>query len=113
MANAVPVIDADGHLVEPPAVWQEYAEPPYRDLVLQVRDDALWLEGRKYGANPAPACIPGALSDPNTPVTWDDLLPGGYDARARLQVLDDERLSQAIFFPSIYLLAGDVQSPDV
>ena len=109
----MPVIDADGHLVEPPALWQEYADPTYRDLVIQVRDDALWVEGRRSGGNPAPACIPGALSDPNTPVTWDDLLPGGYDPRARLAVLDEEGLSQAVFFPSIYLIAGDINDPTV
>ena len=118
MSEAVPVIDADGHLVEPPLVWQDYAEPAFRDLVIQVRRserglDQLWVEGRRSGANPAPSCIPGALSDPGTPVTWDDLLPGGYDPTARLAVLEEEGLARGVFFPSIYLLSGDIQDPAV
>src|SRR5437763_10531164 len=118
MSVSVPVIDADGHLVEPPAVWQEFAEPAFRDLVIQVRRnergrDELWVEGRRAGGSPAPSCIPGALSDPGTPVTWDDLLPGGYNAAARLTVLDEEGQARGIFFPSIYLLAGDIEDPAV
>jgi hypothetical protein len=30
-------MDSDGHIVEPPAVWEEYAEPGLRDLVIRVR----------------------------------------------------------------------------
>ena len=37
MPEQLPVVDSDGHIVEPPAVWQEYAEPAFRDLVIQVR----------------------------------------------------------------------------
>jgi uncharacterized protein len=118
MPDSVPVVDSDGHLVEPPAVWLHYAEAAYRDLVVQVRPggrglDELWVEGRSYGFSPAPTCIPGAFSDPGTPVTWDDLLPGGYDPAARLAVLDEEGFARAIFFPSIYLLSGDIVDPAV
>lgn len=117
MSGSVPVIDADSHLVEPPAVWQDYVEPAFRELVIQVRrgaeGDELWVEGRRHSRNPAPSCIPGALSDPGTPVSWDDLLPGGYNPMARLAVLDEEGVAQGIFFPSIYLLAGDIQDPAV
>ena len=50
MPEQLPVVDSDGHIVEPPVVWQEYAEAEYRDLVIQVRPtsvgDELWIEGR-------------------------------------------------------------------
>ena len=118
MSEPSAVIDADGHLVEPPALWQDYAEPAYRDRVVQVRRGdsgayELWIEGRRRGADPAPSCIPGGFSAPNTPVTWDDLLPGGYDATARLSVLDGEGLARGVFFPSVYLLSGDIEDPAV
>src|SRR3990172_11635306 len=64
------VIDADGHICEPPAVWEKYAEPRYRNDVLQIRVQGrpfgeLFHEGRPVAArsglaNPAKACIPGA-----------------------------------------------------
>ena len=27
------IIDSDGHVIEPAAVWREYAEPEFRDLL--------------------------------------------------------------------------------
>src|SRR5215218_897090 len=70
MANTTdggrPVVwDADAHICEPPAVWQEYADPEFRDLVLQVRTHAdgretLFAGGVDTATNAAPACIPGA-----------------------------------------------------
>lgn len=41
------VIDADGHVVEPRAVWTEYTEPEFRDRVIQIRrnDDGLINSG--------------------------------------------------------------------
>jgi hypothetical protein len=31
------IIDSDGHIVEPRALWEEYTEPAYRERVIQVR----------------------------------------------------------------------------
>ena len=116
------VIDADGHICEPPVVWEKYAEPAYRDAVLQIR-----AQGRPYGelfhegrsvvarsglANPARACIPGAMR-PEVEVTWDDILPGSYDPAARLEVMEAEGIDRALLFPTIYLLWGDVRDPRV
>lgn len=48
------IIDADGHVDEPRAVWQEYMEPAYREQVIQLaRDhdgmDKLKIEGKVRG----------------------------------------------------------------
>ena len=32
------IIDADGHIVEPRTLWQEYTEPAFRDRIPQIRD---------------------------------------------------------------------------
>ena len=37
MPETVSVVDSDGHLVEPPVVWEEYTDAAFRDLVIQVR----------------------------------------------------------------------------
>jgi hypothetical protein len=35
-ADRPPVYDTDAHICEPPALWQEYCDPAYRDLVLRA-----------------------------------------------------------------------------
>lgn len=113
------ITDSDGHICEPPALWEKYAEPAFRDRVIQIRRDsatgrdALWIEGKRLAVDPAPTCIPGALSDPEVRVTWEDLLPGSYDPAARLAVLDEEGAGRALLFPSLYLLFGDLNDTDV
>ena len=111
-----PVYDADAHICEPPAVWSEYCDPAYRDLIVRAGlgpdgRDTLFVEGVDSGAGAARACIPGAHANPA--VTWNDILPGSWDPVERLKVMDSERLDAALVFPSIDLLAGDITRPDV
>ncbi|MCZ6503443.1 MAG: amidohydrolase family protein [Gammaproteobacteria bacterium] len=114
------VIDADGHICEPELVWTEYTAEKYRDSVLQIRTvngrSAIAIEGHSRlagdGPGPAEACIPGGMA-PGQSLTWDDILPGGYDPSARLSVLDEEDIDQALFFPSIHLLWGDIRDPEI
>ena len=113
-----PVFDCDGHICEPELVWTDYTEARYRDAVLQVRTvDAgshVYLEGdlrrSGLGTGPASACIPGGMA-PGRDLTWADILPGSHDPAARLQVMEEESIDQALFFPSIHLLWGDVKDP--
>jgi predicted TIM-barrel fold metal-dependent hydrolase len=110
-------IDADGHVTEPRSVWTDYVEPDYRDDILQLRSDQhpyeeLWADGHSLGGNPAPACIPGQYATPEDELSWDDILPGGFDPQARVAVLDEEGIDLALMFPSVYLLNGDVQTAD-
>ena len=46
------VIDCDGHILEPPDLWETYLEPRYRDRALRIRvgDDGfeqLLIDGRR------------------------------------------------------------------
>lgn len=117
--NESVVFDADGHICEPEMVWTEYTREAFRDRVLQVRTEAgqsfIALEGRdRRGQRPGPAnaCIPGGMA-PDTHPTWADILPGSWDPAERLKVMAEEGIHRALFFPSIYLLWGDVQDPEV
>ena len=117
------VIDSDGHITEPRTIWQDYAEPAFRDRILQVRRDRdgvdkLMVEGEMRshpGRTFAAGCIPGGLSDPAraTSLSWDELLPGGYDPLARAKVLDAEGIDVAFFYPTVWLLYGDLRDPAV
>ena len=120
MARPAHVIDADGHICEPESVWRDYTRREFRDRVLQVVTangvSAVAIEGHSRGvgsgSGPAQACIPGGMA-PGKSLTWADILPGSYDPAARLQVLDEEGIDQALFFPSIHLLWGDIEDPAV
>ncbi len=113
--GTVPVYDADAHIAEPPSVWQEYADPKFRDRIMQCRilddgTDAAFAEGKKLRNGIAPACIPHAYG---TKVTWNDIVPGSYDPAARLSVMDDEGLDAALMFPSLMLISGDINDAEV
>ncbi len=117
------VIDADGHVVEPRAVWEEYTEPAYRDRVIQIRRnrqgvDELWINGENRSSPHLPiaaACIPGGFSNAERAqrLTWDDLLPGSYDPHARIRDMDLEGIDIAVLYPSLWLLYGDMPDPQV
>ena len=117
MANRV--IDADGHICEPPAVWDEYVEKKHRaDAIRVVRDndgrDWISINGRvRRNLRPAAACVPWGMDDPNKVPTWDDILPGSYDGGARATVLEEEGIERTLLYPSLYLIAGDIEDPAV
>jgi len=118
MTRPATVIDADGHICEPEIVWTDYTRAEFRDRVLQVRteDGASYIcmegRGRRGHPGPAAACIPGGMA-PDKHLTWADILPGGYDPAERLAVMAEEGIDQALFFPSIHLLWGDIDDPEV
>ena len=115
------IIDADGHIVEPKSIWEEYAEPEYRARMIQIRRnksgaDELWIDGENRSRPSLPVAasmMPGGLSDIERArkITWDDMLPGGYDPRARIKVMDEEGIDVAVLYPSLWLLYGDLTDP--
>ena len=117
MANRV--IDADGHICEPPAVWNDYIEKRHRADAIRVERDP---DGRDWisingtlrrNLRPAAACVPWGMDDPNKVPSWEDILPGSYDGGARVKVLEEEGIERSLLFPSLYLLAGDIDDPAV
>ena len=117
MANRV--IDADGHICEPHAVWNQYIQQRYRAEAIRVERDKdgqdwIWINGvQRKNLPPGAACIPTGMDDPNHIPTWDEILPGSYDGGARADVLEEEGIERSLLFPSLYLLNGDIDDPDV
>src|SRR5260370_36594356 len=105
------IIDADGHIVEPRALWQDYAEPQFRDRMIQVRRnrdgaDELWINGENRSRPSLPVAAsmtPGGLSDlaRARKLTWDDILPGGYDPHAPIKVICVEGIDFHVLSPSL------------
>ena len=115
------VIDSDGHVVEPRAVWTEYIEPEFRDGVIQIRRnhdgmDQLWINGENRSRASLPVAasmIPGGLKNLERArtLTWDDVPAGGWNPRERLKVMDAEGIDVAVLYPSLWLLYGDLIEP--
>lgn len=104
------VIDSDGHIVEPRALWEEYVEPAFRERMPKIAKDAEGID--RFGAGswsagiyfPAAMCIPGGLSPERMrKLTWDDLRPGSYDPHARIKDMDGEGIDVSFLFPSLGL----------
>src|SRR4051794_2796713 len=70
-------VDADGHILEPPDLWETYLEPKYRDRALRIVPDENGLEELEIGGEPAQPRRQGPLGVPGG--------PGGPPPRAGLQ----------------------------
>jgi uncharacterized protein len=111
------IIDADGHVLEPPDVWERYVEPAYRARAIRVRRggdgrDFLEIDGR-----PARLTTPEMLGGfGGMGKTLEELavasLSGRYaenaplaatDPGARLALLDRDGISHALLYPSLGL----------
>ncbi|HLK11276.1 MAG TPA: amidohydrolase family protein [Candidatus Binatia bacterium] len=111
MAHAFPVVDADGHVTEPPAVWTDYVEPAFRGRAprfafdergrpCQVLDDRVIMRhamlltlGPEYRLDPA------------------QFRPGGFDPGARLADMDAEGVDVAVLYPSVAFYLGEAGDP--
>jgi uncharacterized protein len=110
-------VDADGHILEPPDLWETYLEPRYRDRALRLRTDADGLEFLEINGAPSRLTrrgAPGMLGGmgktteqitPSAERTYLRSAPfGSMNAAERLQLIDAEGLEAAFLYPTIELL---------
>ena len=97
-------VDADGHLLEPPDLWQRHIEPAYRDRAMRIRKgergEYLEIDGRPsklirdgmaegVGAMDRVAGI--VYERPKTGLSYVDNAPyGGMDPKERIGRLDHQ-----------------------
>ena len=56
------VIAADGHILEPPEIWEEYIDPKYKDRAIRLRKNEKGLEYLEIDGQPFKYMPPGALA---------------------------------------------------
>lgn len=109
------VIDADGHILEPADLWQNYLESKYKDRAIRMEKDQqgveyLMIAGRPSanarGLGPAAAGIGQPYQEIATSGTFSyfDGPKGAYDPHARLRLMDEEGVDAAVIFPTLGLL---------
>jgi uncharacterized protein len=111
-------VDADGHILEPPTLWEEYLEPRYRDRALRIVLDDNGLEQLEIGGERSvmsrkgfPSTL-GAMGDPDLRAmqldperTYLREAPfGSMDPGERLKVLDAEGIDAVVLYTTIGLL---------
>lgn len=112
-------IDADGHILEPPDLWERYLDPAFRDRALRLRQDD---EGREYveiDGRPSKLIrkgMPGGLGamdrmagiveerEPTGSPYVDNAPLGAMDAAERIERLDREGLERAFLYPTLGVL---------
>jgi predicted TIM-barrel fold metal-dependent hydrolase len=119
------VIDADGHVLEPPDLWARYVDPAWRARAIRVARqpdgrDALLIDGRparlttpemlggfggmgKSLEDLAAACLSGRYAE-NAPAP-------ATDPAARLALLDRDGIARALLYPSLGL-QWEAEVPD-
>jgi predicted TIM-barrel fold metal-dependent hydrolase len=109
------IIDSDGHVIEPDAVWKEYAEPGFREI-LDCPGGYVQATGIQR-AYPDTARIPlgdeedggWAHTAEEEATSWDEesrhkmMRPGGHDPTARLADMDAEGIDVAVLYPTAML----------
>jgi len=110
-------VDADGHILEPPDLWERYIEPRYRERALRMLPDAEGIEYLEIDGKPSKIVRGGALGMVGAmgrPAA--EVLPspehtyvrgatfGAMDARERVQRLDKENLDAAFLYPTLGVL---------
>lgn len=111
-------VDADGHVLEPAGLWDDFIEAKYRDRAMRIARDKDGLEYLEIGGAPSkmtrkgyPATL-GRMGEreleaftPSPEKTYMANAPyGAMDATERLALLDAEGLDAAVLYPTLGIL---------
>ncbi|MEE8311788.1 MAG: amidohydrolase family protein [Candidatus Binatia bacterium] len=98
------IIDCDQHVIEPPDLWQKWLDEKYHDRAPRLVKDEdggdAWLLGENkesLGLVAAMATKPRDLKW--TGVRYADMHPGIYESAGRLELMDQDGIDAAVFFP--------------
>jgi len=119
------LIDADGHILEPPEMWLEYIEPKYRDQAPRLADyqgRELWMVEDhpliRGAADGGGRGLAGAAGKNLAEILekdsgYRDNPPAAFDPHERIKTLDSERIRRAVLYPTMALFvnAGRVKDP--
>jgi predicted TIM-barrel fold metal-dependent hydrolase len=111
-------VDADGHILEPPDLWESYIEPRFRDRALRMVLDEHGLEELEIGGRRSqmsrrgmPSTL-GSMGDPHLGSIQRDPSRtylreapfGSMNPTERVDLLDAEHIDAAVLYTTIGLL---------
>ena len=108
IVDRIPVIDADTHISEPPDLWtSRVSTQRWGDLVPHVvwdekaQKDRWILGGRRFMPTGAGAMAGWREAPPGHPPRLSEADPGAYDARARLERMDEYGIQAQVVYPNV------------
>jgi predicted TIM-barrel fold metal-dependent hydrolase len=121
------IIDADGHILEPPSLWDNYLDPQFRGRGIKINRDEHGMELLEYDGKPAQMMRHGVLHTlggmgrtleqlkPSAEKTYLNSAPlGSMDVKERLKLLDQDGIDKAILYPTIGLLwEAEIEDPEL
>jgi predicted TIM-barrel fold metal-dependent hydrolase len=114
------VVDADGHVLEPAALWERFLPPRQRSYTPRIVRNDWGLDTVYVGAQEIVTAPLGLLgtpgsrmdeADPTKKIAWDQAHRGGFDPVARLRDMDLEGIDVAVLYPSIGLNFWAIEDP--
>ena len=98
------IIDCDQHVIEPPDLWEKYLPKKFQEQAPKLVQDEdggdAWLLGEHVEALGLVAAMhqtPETLKWTGT--RYADMHPGITDPKGRLELMDEDGISAAVFFP--------------
>jgi uncharacterized protein len=112
--NGERIVDADGHVLEPPTGMAERAPQKFRDRIWQIvvkPDGSEWLrfnssERPTYGmalAGTAGMSLEQREQARAGKMRYSDVRPGAFQPRPRLADMDTDGIGQAVLYPTMLL----------
>ena len=114
------IVDADGHVLEPPGLWEEYLEPEYKDRAIRIATNEAGLEYIEIDVRPSEAGAVGTLGNvasAGKSMEWRlenslkpgafsyadglKMAPGSCDSHERIKVLDGDGIDVALLYHTI------------
>ena len=123
MGRAYNVVDADGHVLEPLDLWDNYMEPRFRNRAPRLIKDKdgkerLVIEEQILGS--AQAGLGGAggvgarqgVVASNT-MEYKEGRRGGFDPHARMPDMDADGIDAVFLYPTLGLFSGAIHDPEL
>jgi predicted TIM-barrel fold metal-dependent hydrolase len=100
------MISVDDHILEPAHVWQDRVDKKYRDRaprLVRDGDKEAWVyEGKPHPTSGLAAVVGKSVEEFSPlPITYDEMRPGCYDPKARLEDMDRAGVAASLCFPSM------------
>ena len=103
--DRIKAIDVDTHITEPSDVWTSRVSKKWGDRVPHVQRHEgrdIWLIGDEMVGGPGFTTMAGFDgSYPDCPHGYDDIPKASYDAKARLDFMDEEGIFAAVLYPNV------------
>jgi predicted TIM-barrel fold metal-dependent hydrolase len=118
-------VDADGHVLEPGDLWENYLEDKYQARALRIKVDDEGYEYLEIDQRPSQRTVRGSLGilgamgaddlRPRPDRRYADNMPfGSSNAAERLSLLKQENLECTVLYPTIGLLwEVELQDPEL